>query len=324
MWITTCISSAVLEKPQPQVRLSAAPADSGQQFEPDDDGLHRGRTRRPSFGKDPKEFWRVAIIHEDGAYGVDVLQGQRGGGQGKRAFNIVLKEGYSATAPDLSALVTKLKRARPDVIFHTGYNPDITLFFRQGARAGPQRSGRIVGHGAGLRRLRRSSRTGAWGRTSTTSSIPIRSRSGSPIPRRSIPSCRQSSRWSAEEFRQAEARASRSVRLISAWPASNTYLFMTEVLPRAIKKYGRHRRGRVAQGCARHRHPRGRARCWGFGVKFLRSTAPRWPDRTRARLPGSSSSTSMTSHTWCGRRASSRREPVLPLARGHDPTATNR
>jgi branched-chain amino acid transport system substrate-binding protein len=35
----------------------------------------------------------------------------------------VLKEGYSATAPDLSALVTKLKRARPDVIFHTGYNP---------------------------------------------------------------------------------------------------------------------------------------------------------------------------------------------------------
>jgi len=40
----------------------------------------------------------------------------------------VLNEGYSATAPDLSALVTKLKRARPDVIFHTGYNPDITLW----------------------------------------------------------------------------------------------------------------------------------------------------------------------------------------------------
>jgi len=50
--------------------------------------------------------------------------------------------------PDLSALVTKLKRARPDVIFHTGYNPDITLFFRQ-AREQGLKVGAIVGHGAG-------------------------------------------------------------------------------------------------------------------------------------------------------------------------------
>ena len=62
--------------------------------------------------------------HEDGAYGVDVSKGNEGGAK-KAGFQIVLKEGYSATAPDLSALVTKLKRARPDVIFHTGYNPDI-------------------------------------------------------------------------------------------------------------------------------------------------------------------------------------------------------
>ena len=34
---------------------------------------------------------------------------------------VVLKEAYSASAPDLSSLVTKLKRARPDVILHTGY-----------------------------------------------------------------------------------------------------------------------------------------------------------------------------------------------------------
>ena len=42
----------------------------------------------------------------------------------------------SQRAPDLSALVTKLKRARPDVIFHTGYNPDITLFARQAREQG--------------------------------------------------------------------------------------------------------------------------------------------------------------------------------------------
>ena len=91
---------------------------------------------KEKFGKEPKDL-RVAIIHEDGAYGVDVSKGNEAGAK-KAGFNVVMKEGYSATAPDLSALVTKLKRARPDVIFHTGYNPDITLFAAPGARAGPE------------------------------------------------------------------------------------------------------------------------------------------------------------------------------------------
>ena len=69
-------------------------------------------------------------------------------GAQKAGFSVVLNEGYSATAPDLSALVTKLKRARPDVIFHTGYNPDITLLLRQ-AREQGLKVGAIVGHGAG-------------------------------------------------------------------------------------------------------------------------------------------------------------------------------
>jgi len=33
--------------------------------------------RSSKFGKEPKDL-RVAIIHEDGAYGVDVAKGQRG------------------------------------------------------------------------------------------------------------------------------------------------------------------------------------------------------------------------------------------------------
>src|SRR5438876_343708 len=79
--------------------------------------------------------------------GVDVSKGNEAGAK-KAGFNIVLKEGYSATAPDLSALVTKLKRARPDVIFHTGYNPDITLFHRQ-ARENGLKVSALIGHGAG-------------------------------------------------------------------------------------------------------------------------------------------------------------------------------
>src|ERR1700758_712294 len=143
MWITTCISSAVLENKN--YKYIFRPQPSGFQF-----GTMTmdfiAQNAMSKFGKEPKDL-KVAIIHEDGAYGVDVAKGNVAGAQ-KVGFNVVLKEGYSATAPDLSALVTKLKRARPDVIFHTGYNPDITLLLRQ-AREQGLRFGALVGHGAG-------------------------------------------------------------------------------------------------------------------------------------------------------------------------------
>jgi branched-chain amino acid transport system substrate-binding protein len=65
---------------------------------------------------------------------------------------IVLKEAYSASTPDLSSLVTKLKRARPDAILHTGYNPDITLFLRQAREAG-LRFKMLIGNGAGYSQI---------------------------------------------------------------------------------------------------------------------------------------------------------------------------
>src|SRR5690348_16509684 len=143
MWITTCISSAVLDGKG--YKYVFRPQASGDQF-----GMMTmdfiAQNAKEKFGKDPKDL-RVAIIHEDGAYGVDVSKGNEAGAK-KAGFQIVLKEGYSATAPDLSPLVTKLKRGRPDVIFHTGYNPDISLFLRQARELG-LRFGALVGHGAG-------------------------------------------------------------------------------------------------------------------------------------------------------------------------------
>src|SRR3979490_2661016 len=143
MWITTCISSSVLDNKNYKYVFRAQA--SGDQF-----GMMTmdfiAQNSQSKFGKEPKDL-RVAIIHEDGAYGVDVSKGNVAGAK-KAGFNVVLKEGYSATAPDLSALVTKLKRAQPDVIFHTGYNPDITLLLRQTREQG-LKFGALVGHGAG-------------------------------------------------------------------------------------------------------------------------------------------------------------------------------
>ena len=64
----------------------------------------------------------------------------------------MLKEGYSAAAPDLSSLVTKIKRSGADVISHAGYNPDITLFLRQ-ARENGLRFKMLFGAGAGYSQL---------------------------------------------------------------------------------------------------------------------------------------------------------------------------
>src|SRR5262249_34439951 len=97
----------------------------------------------------PKDV-KVAIIHEDGPYGVGVAQASEQFSK-ERGLQIVLREGYSASAPDLSSLVTKLKRRRRRH-FPLRVHPDITLFLRQAREAG-LRFKMLVGNGAGYSQL---------------------------------------------------------------------------------------------------------------------------------------------------------------------------
>ncbi|HYF08266.1 MAG TPA: ABC transporter substrate-binding protein, partial [Acetobacteraceae bacterium] len=104
----------------------------------------------------PANF-KLGIIYEDGPYGVGVATALEANAR-RVGMPIALKEGYSATAPDLSTLVTKLRRERPDAILQVGYNPDITLFLRQ-AKAGGLRTRMIIGHGAGYSQIDRLTET---------------------------------------------------------------------------------------------------------------------------------------------------------------------
>jgi branched-chain amino acid transport system substrate-binding protein len=228
MWITTCISSAVLDGKN--YKYVFRPQASGDQF-----GLMTMdfiSQNVAKFGKAAKDL-RVAIIHEDGAYGVDVAKGNDAGAK-KAGFNVVLKEGYAATAPDLSALVTKLKRARPDVIFHTGYNPDITLLLRQ-AREQGLKFGALVGHGAGYG-VYEKLKEGLGADVNyffNTDPISIWLTNAKTLDPKLPPVIKMV----GEEFDKARPGvAIRSAHVGMA--ASNTYLFFTEVLPVAIKKYG--------------------------------------------------------------------------------------
>ena len=143
MWITTCISPAVLK--DRNLKYVFRPQVHGGMFGTSSTDFLAAYSQE-KLGIAPDKL-RVAIIHEDGPYGSGVAAGNEAGA-GAQGFTVVLKEGYAATAPDLSSLVTKLKRARPDVLLHTGYNPDISLFLRQAQEQGLKFRA-LIGHGAG-------------------------------------------------------------------------------------------------------------------------------------------------------------------------------
>jgi branched-chain amino acid transport system substrate-binding protein len=264
MWITTCISSSVLDNKN--YKYIFRPQASGDQF-----GMMTmdfiAQNAQAKFSKEPKDL-KVAIIHEDGAYGVDVAKGNVAGAK-KAGFNVVLKEGYSATAPDLSALVTKLKRAQPDVIFHTGYNPDITLLLRQ-AREQGLKFGALMGHGAGYgvyEKLKEGLGADA-NYIFNTDPISIWLANQKAMDAKLPPVIKMV----GEEFDKVKPGvAIRSAH--AGMAASNTYVFLTEVMPRAIKKYGGVDPDALRKAALEVDLPEG-GTMLGFGVKFFGEGTP--------------------------------------------------
>jgi branched-chain amino acid transport system substrate-binding protein len=304
MWITTCISSAVLENKN--YKYVFRPQASGDQF-----GLMTmdfiAANAKSRFGKEPKDL-RVAIIHEDGAYGVDVAKGNVAGAT-KAGFNVVLKEGYSATAPDLSALVTKLKRARPDVVFHTGYNPDITLLLRQ-AREQGLKFGALVGHGAGYgvyEKLKEGLGNDA-NYIFDTDPISI----WLTNPETLDPKLPPVIKMVGQEFDKLKPGvAIRSAHVGMA--ASNTYVFMTQVLPRAIKKYGGVDSDALRKAALDVDLPDG-GTMLGFGVKFYGEGTPMAGQNERS-FPVIIQYVDDKSYVvWP--KSQAQREAVLPLPKG--------
>ena len=272
MWITTCIASPVLL--DRHLHYVFRPQPFGQQW-----GLTAAdmisANAKTMLGKDPKDV-RVAIIHEDGAYGVDVAKGNENGSK-KGGLNIVLNEGYSATAPDLSSLVTKLKRARPDVIFHTGYNPDISLFLRQARELG-LRFSVLIGQGAGYTDYTRIKQ--AVGNDANyffdVDPISIWDTNQKALSPELPPMIKM--------IGDAYMKAKPDTIIKSphvGMAASNTYLFLSDVLPRAIKKYGGVSADALAKAARETDIPDG-GTMLGFGVKFEGIDEPMAGQNTRA------------------------------------------
>ena len=258
MWITTCIASPVLK--DRHLKYVFRPQPYGTQW-----GLASTEMltyySKQMFGKDPKDL-KVAIIHEDGAYGTDVAHGNVDGAA-KGGIQVVLNEGYSVTSPDLSALVTKLKRAHPDVILHTGYNPDISLFLRQ-AREGGLRFQALIGHGAGYTDYNKLK---AASGTDVNYFMDVDPISIWEVKPEAIDA---DLRPIVQMVGDAYQKARPDTVLKSAhvgMAASNCWLFFTKVLPRAIKVYGGIDADALRKAALDVDVPDG-GTMLGFGVKF--------------------------------------------------------
>ena len=228
MWANVCTASTVFKGKN--LRYVFRPQVHTDQFGVASCSL-LNETAKSRFNKDPKDM-KVAIIYEDGPYGAGVAAGNEETCK-KFGMQIVLKEGYAATAPDLSSLVTKLRRVRADVILHTGYNPDITLFWRQ-AREQGLRWAALIGHGAGYAQFDKL--RDSLGKDSEfimdVDPVPAQLLD----PKSLAPGLGQLTQEMVKRYK-AEVKVDELPPHVSMG-FNQTWIFLSDVLPRAIKKYG--------------------------------------------------------------------------------------
>jgi branched-chain amino acid transport system substrate-binding protein len=216
---------------------------------------------KSKLGMDVRDV-RVAIIHEDGPYGSGVASGNEAHALSK-GMKIVLKEGYSATAPDLSSLITKLKRARPDVVLHTGYNPDITLFFRQGRELG-LRYKMLIGHGAGYAQIDKLIATFGTDVNYTFNVDPVAAQLLDPKTLK--PGLGELTVEMVKRFKAV--KGVKEVPPHASMGFNHTWVFLTDVLPRAINKYGGFDPEALRKSALETDIPVG-GTIQGYGVKFF-------------------------------------------------------
>jgi branched-chain amino acid transport system substrate-binding protein len=227
MWANVCTSSSVFKGKN--LRYVFRPQVHSDQFGAASCSF-LNENAKAKLNKDPRDL-KIAIIYEDGPYGTGVATANEETCK-KFGMQIVLKEGYTATAPDLSSLVTKLRRARADVILHSGYNPDITLFWRQAREQGLKWAA-LIGHGAGYSQYDKLRE--AFGKDSefiyTVDPVPAQLLDPTTL----APGLGKLTQEMVKHYK-AETKADQVPSHVSIG-FNQTWIFLTDVLPRAIKKY---------------------------------------------------------------------------------------
>ena len=202
-----------------------------------------------------------------------------------------------------------------DVILHTGYNPDITLFLRQATRAG-LRFKMLIGHGAGYGQIDKLRETFGKDVDYFYNVDPVAGAAARSEDARSRASATSTRRWSsATRPRPTPTEVPPHVSM----GFNQTWIFLNDVLPRAIKKHGGFDARGAAQGRARDRHPGGRHHP-GLRREVLPARAPDGRAE-RALVAGRDAVRRRRAPRSSGRARSRPSDPVLPLPDGPSPYA---
>ena len=277
LWITTAIADNVLKdrnlqytfRPQPNGGLFGAYSVQ-----------YIASYSQERFKKAPKDL-RVAIIYEDGPYGSGVAAANEAEAK-KQGMQVVLKEGFSIQAPDLSSLVTKLRAARPDVLFHTGYAPDINLFLRQSKEQG-FRVRAYLGHGAGhsqIDKLKEGFGNEIEG-FHTVDPLPAQLLDAKKLK----PGVGELTQEMVKRYKQFEKDIpAQAIAPHVSMGFNNMWILLNDVLPRAIQKHGGFGPEALAKAARETDIPEG-GTMQGYGVKFRPAGDPMAGQNERA-FPG--------------------------------------
>jgi branched-chain amino acid transport system substrate-binding protein len=303
LWMNVCVSSAVFK--DKKLTYAFRPTIHSDQYGEATCSYIAENAQK--FGKEPKDI-KIAIIHEDGPYGVGVAAASE---ERCKALHmqIVHKEGYSATAADLSALVTKLRRAQPDIIVHAGYNPDITLFLRQAKEAGLKFMA-LIGEGAGYGQIDKLIETFGNDVNYFHNVDPV---AGQLLDAKTLApgvgdvTAEMVKRYKAETG-ATEVPPHTSMGFNQAW------IFFTDVLPRAIKKYGGYDPEALRKAALDTDIPLG-GTIQGYGVKFFPPGTVMAGQNERSTPVVMQYIDGQTKIAWP--TAIRTVDPVLPLPKGH-------
>jgi len=303
LWLSVCVASSVMKDRKFQYVFR--PTVHSDQYGAATCGYVTNYAQS-KFGIAPKNM-RVAIIHEDGPYGAGVAAANEIECK-KDGLNVVLKEGYSATAPDLSPLVTKLKRARPDVILHTGYNPDITLFLRQAKEQGLKFKA-MIGHGAGHSQIDKLRQTFGDDVNYFHSADPAAAQLLEPKTLK--PGVGELIKELQTRYEKVKGPGEMPPH--AAMGFNNTWIFLQHVLPTAIKKYGGVDPEALRKAALDVDIPVG-GTLQGYGVKFLKD-GPMAGQNERSFVVVMQYVNGRARIAWP--KAVQTTDPVLPFPKGH-------
>jgi branched-chain amino acid transport system substrate-binding protein len=304
MWANVCVASSVFKERNLEYVFRAQVhsdqfGEASCQFIADVAQSRLGR---------PVNDVRVAIIYEDGPYGAGVAAGNESKAR-ELGLRIVLKEGYAATAPDLSSLVTKLRRERPDVILHTGYNPDITLFLRQSRELG-LRWRALIGHGAGYGQIDRLQQTFRQDANYIFNVDPVAAQLLNPATL--APGLGD---VTAEMVRRYRAETNvQEVPPHTSMGFNQTWILLTDVLPRAIRNHGGFTPDALRQAAMATDIPDG-GTIQGYGVRFNPAGHAMAGQNARSTPVVMQYVDAQTKIVWPASIKTA--DPVIPLPAGH-------